>query len=198
VPEEQFDDGPLVKFDVEEIQAPPPTTTPPPPKPFPWWIVAVIGAVVVLLLIAGGVWFFFLRQQPLTGNDVRILSAQPAANTTLHPSGATVLQYRIQYSLAAPVTQAYVIVSMADFPNASTCTGTPNGNGFGYQAVDGSTGEVTVSLAWTNGSVGRTAPWISLYDISGGSTIRQFESPRRLVLPTPTRLRARPGENRFR
>jgi CARDB len=51
VPEEDFDAGPPVSFEVP----PQPVTPPPVPrKPFPWWIVAVVAAVLVIL-VAGGV-----------------------------------------------------------------------------------------------------------------------------------------------
>jgi hypothetical protein len=48
VPEEQFDDGPEVIFDV----APAPTTPTPPPRR-PWWIVALVGVILVVVIGIG-------------------------------------------------------------------------------------------------------------------------------------------------
>jgi hypothetical protein len=63
VPEEDFDDSPVVTFDV----ATPPEVVPEPPpakKPFPWWIVVLVGAIVVAVI---GVAAFFLLNQPAPG-----------------------------------------------------------------------------------------------------------------------------------
>jgi hypothetical protein len=62
VPEEQFDDGPTIKYTVAKIEEPPPPP-PPPKKPFPWWIVAVIAAVIVVIVI-GIIIFVVTRPQP--------------------------------------------------------------------------------------------------------------------------------------
>jgi hypothetical protein len=61
VPEEDFDDGPSVSF---EVVAPPAVDPqePPPKKPFPWWIVVVAGAIAVGVL--GVAAFVLLNQQP--------------------------------------------------------------------------------------------------------------------------------------
>src|SRR3954453_429337 len=45
VPEEQFDDGPPVKFDVEEIPTEPPVVVPP-KRGIPWWVFLVLGLIV--------------------------------------------------------------------------------------------------------------------------------------------------------
>jgi hypothetical protein len=70
VPEEQFDDGPTVKYTVSKIEEPPPPPPPPPKKPFPWWIVAVIVAVIAIIVIGGIVAFVVTR--PKTGTIVVI------------------------------------------------------------------------------------------------------------------------------
>jgi hypothetical protein len=59
VPEEDFDDGPAVSFEVPEPPAPPPP--PPPKKPFPWWILAVIAAIVVAVIVIAGIVFVVTR-----------------------------------------------------------------------------------------------------------------------------------------
>src|SRR3954452_18568779 len=59
VPEEQFDDGPLVKFDVTEIPAQPPPPPPPPAKRgIPWWVFLIAGLIV--LVVIGGIVAFVL------------------------------------------------------------------------------------------------------------------------------------------
>jgi hypothetical protein len=78
VPEEDFDDGPTVAFEV-----PPP---PPPPverRPFPWWIVAVV-AVVVLALVAGGV---FLATRP-SPTPTPVPTAEPTPTPPPTPTPA--------------------------------------------------------------------------------------------------------------
>lgn len=59
VPEEQFDDGPDVLFEVPAIPAPPP----PPPARRPWWIV-VVAAAVALFILAGVGGFLAMRGRP--------------------------------------------------------------------------------------------------------------------------------------
>lgn len=70
VPEEQFDDGPTVKYTVAKVEEPPPPIQPPPKKPFPWWIVAVIVAVIAIIVIGGIIAFVVTR--PKTGTIVVI------------------------------------------------------------------------------------------------------------------------------
>lgn len=56
VPEEQFDDGPVVSFEV--VPEPEPLQVEPSPgKPFPWWLVAVIGGIAALVIIVGALVF---------------------------------------------------------------------------------------------------------------------------------------------
>jgi len=173
VPEEQFDDGPLVKFDVEEIPDKPPTPTPTPKKPFPWWIVVIIVGAIAALLIGVAIWFFVIRKPPLTGDDARIVSSTPGTGTTLRAGVPTVLQFTVQYSFSAP-GPAYVVLSMADYAGATSCaTSGFSTNGGGYQPVAGQTGEVTVNVLWSGGS-GRTAPRVTLYS-SGFGTIRELD-----------------------
>lgn len=51
VPEEQYDDSPVVDFEVPAAEEP--VLVPEPPKrPFPWWIVAVVGGVAAVIVIA--------------------------------------------------------------------------------------------------------------------------------------------------
>jgi hypothetical protein len=59
VPEEDFDDGPEVTFQVPPV----PQEPPPPPRKFPWWILAVIAAVVALIVI-GAIVFVVTRPGP--------------------------------------------------------------------------------------------------------------------------------------
>lgn len=59
-PDEEYDRGPLITFEVEE-------TKEPEPKPgFPWW--AVIAAALVLIVIIGGIVWWFNRD---SGPDAR-------------------------------------------------------------------------------------------------------------------------------
>jgi hypothetical protein len=59
VPEEDFDDSPVISFDVPMLPV-----EPPPPEPekrrFPWWIVALVGAIVIVVI--AGAAFFLLNQ----------------------------------------------------------------------------------------------------------------------------------------
>jgi hypothetical protein len=67
VPEEDFDDSPLVTFSVPEPlpipTTPPPPVPPPPAKKFPWWIV-IVAAVIALIVIVGIVAFILTRPKP--------------------------------------------------------------------------------------------------------------------------------------
>ena len=177
VPEEQFDDGPLVKFDVEEIPDKPQPPTPTPKKPFPWWIVAIIVGAIAALLIGVAIWFFVIRKPPLTGDDVRIVSSTPGTGTTLRAGVQTVLQFTVQYSLSA-ASPAFIVVNMADFPGATSCaTSGFSTSGGGYQPVPAPNGEVTVNVLWSGGA-GRTAPRVTLYS-SGFSMIHEFDPDNR-------------------
>lgn len=51
VPEEQYDDGPVVSFDVPAAEEPI-AVVEPPQRPFPWWMVAIIGGVAAIIVIA--------------------------------------------------------------------------------------------------------------------------------------------------
>jgi hypothetical protein len=73
VPEEDFDAGPSVTFEVP----PPPVVPPDTPRSFPWWIVAVV-AVVAVILVAGGV-FIATRPSPTP-------SPTPAPTATVAPT----------------------------------------------------------------------------------------------------------------
>lgn len=63
IPEEQYDDGPVVRFAV--VEAPPPPPPPPEPKPkpgIPWWVFALIAAVV--LVVIGVVAYLLWPREP--------------------------------------------------------------------------------------------------------------------------------------
>jgi hypothetical protein len=169
VPEEQYDDGPLVKFDVEEVPTQPPVQQPV-KKPFPWWIVAVIGVIAVLVILAG-VWFFFLREKPLTGDAVRIVSAHPGAGSTLRTTNGTVVSFDVQYSFAS-APYGYVQLGFVDYGAASNCTGSTFGTGgLYYLPVDGPNGHITINALWTSNADGRMAPKVWLYDQTGSTVV---------------------------
>ena len=84
VPEEQFDDGPTVKYTVSKVEEPPPPPPPPPKKPFPWWIVAVIVAVIAIVVI-GGIIAFVVSRPPATGTIVVITSVTNDDGQTASP-----------------------------------------------------------------------------------------------------------------
>lgn len=61
VPEEEYDDGPVVTCEIQDTP-PPVVVPPPPPKPVPWWVFAVAG--VAALLVIGAIVFLLLRRPP--------------------------------------------------------------------------------------------------------------------------------------
>jgi hypothetical protein len=66
IPEEDYDDSPLVTFVVPEpppIPTTPPPLPPPPKRKFPWWIL-VVAAVVALIVVAGIITFILTRPKP--------------------------------------------------------------------------------------------------------------------------------------
>ncbi|MET0772493.1 MAG: CARDB domain-containing protein [Candidatus Limnocylindrales bacterium] len=78
VPEEDFDAGPPLGFDV------PPTAPPPiPRKPFPWWIVALV-LLVIVIVVAGGV-FVATRPSP-TPTPAPSPTAAPTPTPTPAPT----------------------------------------------------------------------------------------------------------------
>jgi hypothetical protein len=103
VPEEQFDDGPTVKYTVAKVEEPVPIPQPPPKKPFPWWIVAVIGAVIAIVVIGGIV--AYIATRPSNGTLVVITQV-------INDDGRT--------ASAGDFTQHILVggTSQADFPGA--------------------------------------------------------------------------------
>jgi hypothetical protein len=82
VPEEQFDDGPVVKFDVTDIPAPPVEIPKPPPKRgIPWWVFLVAG-LIALVVIGGIVAFVLTRPKPSTLTVVTVVINDNGFNAT--------------------------------------------------------------------------------------------------------------------
>lgn len=97
VPEEQFDDGPDVAFDVPQT----PVVVPPPRRP--WWIVAVIIAVILVVVAIGG--FVALRGGPGPSP-----SPTPPPTPSPTPPGVPDLTAAIRVSGGFPVRQAVLSV----------------------------------------------------------------------------------------
>jgi len=64
VPEEQYDDGPVVTYKVEDAKAPGGDVKVPAKRTIPWIAIAIVGVVVALVVIGGIVAFIATRPKP--------------------------------------------------------------------------------------------------------------------------------------
>jgi hypothetical protein len=75
VPEEDYDDSPVVSFEVAQPPAPPPEPPAPPARTFPWLVVVV--AVAIGVIVIGGAAFLLSRRGPAPDLIIESITLQP-------------------------------------------------------------------------------------------------------------------------